>query len=68
MKKIDSTRPWESVDFIEEHPYIYSLGMVLNNRKFGFVRGLDEVTKILDQKCLTNFYGGGSIKIINQHY
>ncbi|HAP37084.1 MAG TPA: hypothetical protein DCQ28_14580 [Bacteroidetes bacterium] len=43
MKKIDPTRPWESVDFLEEHPYIYSLGMVMNNRKFGFARSLDEI-------------------------
>ncbi|MEK7819013.1 MAG: glycoside hydrolase family 2 TIM barrel-domain containing protein [Bacteroidota bacterium] len=55
MKKIDSTRPWESVDFIEEHPYIYSLGMVLNNRKFGFVRGLDEVTKDSRPKMFNEF-------------
>ncbi|MBI2428932.1 MAG: DUF559 domain-containing protein [Ignavibacteriales bacterium] len=43
MKKLDPNRPWESVDFLEEHPYIYSLGMVLNNRKFGFARSLDEI-------------------------
>ncbi len=43
MKKLDPTRPWESVDFLEEHPYIYSLGMVLNDRKFGFARSLDEI-------------------------
>lgn len=43
MKKLDPTRPWESVDVLEEHPYIYSLGMVLNNRKFGFARSLDEI-------------------------
>jgi beta-galactosidase len=43
MKKLDPTRPWESVDCIEQHPYIYSLGMVLNNRKFGFANALDEI-------------------------
>lgn len=43
MKKLDPTRPWESVDFHEEHPYIYSLGMVLNNRTFGFSRSLEEI-------------------------
>jgi len=25
-EKLDPTRPWESVDVVEEHPYIYSLG------------------------------------------
>lgn len=43
MKTLDPTRPWESVDFLEEHPYIYSLGMVLNDRKFGFTRSLTEI-------------------------
>jgi beta-galactosidase len=43
MKQLDPTRPWESVDFLEEHPYIYSLGPVLNAGKFGFARGLLEI-------------------------
>ncbi len=43
MKELDPTRPWESVDFIEQHPYIYSLGPVLNDRKFGFTVALDEI-------------------------
>ncbi len=43
MKRLDPTRPWESVDCFEQHPYIYSLGMVLNNRKFGFTNALDEI-------------------------
>ncbi|MFA6469430.1 MAG: glycoside hydrolase family 2 TIM barrel-domain containing protein [Bacteroidota bacterium] len=43
MKKLDPTRPWESVDFREEHPYIYSLGEVMNNRTFGFSRSLHEI-------------------------
>ncbi|HTY59084.1 MAG TPA: glycoside hydrolase family 2 TIM barrel-domain containing protein [Bacteroidota bacterium] len=43
MKQLDPTRPWESVDFLEEHPYIYSLGPVLNDGKFGFARGLREI-------------------------
>lgn len=46
MKKLDPTRPWESVDFLEEHPYIYSLGMVMNYRKFGFARSLDEIERL----------------------
>lgn len=43
MKKLDPTRPWESFDFFEDHPYIYSLGPVLINRKFGYSRSLDEI-------------------------
>ncbi len=43
MKKLDPTRPWESYDFFEDHPYIYSLGPVLVNRKFGYTRSLDEI-------------------------
>ncbi|MBI3579111.1 MAG: hypothetical protein HY089_06855, partial [Ignavibacteriales bacterium] len=43
MKKLDPTRPWEPVDLLEEHPYIYSLGPVLNDRKFGFTRSLDAI-------------------------
>jgi hypothetical protein len=43
MKRLDPTRPWESVDFLEEHPYIYSLGPVLNAERFGFARGLREI-------------------------
>ncbi|MCL5034212.1 MAG: hypothetical protein M1395_03785 [Bacteroidetes bacterium] len=43
MKKLDPTRPWESHDFSEDHPYIYSLGPVLVNRKFGYTRSLDEI-------------------------
>ncbi|MEX2190375.1 MAG: glycoside hydrolase family 2 TIM barrel-domain containing protein [Bacteroidota bacterium] len=43
MKKIDPTRPWESVDFVEEHPYIYSLGPVLNEGPFGFTRPILDI-------------------------
>jgi beta-galactosidase len=43
MKKLDPTRPWESVDCFEQHPYIYSLGMVLNDRRLGFANSLDEI-------------------------
>ncbi|MDI6802798.1 MAG: glycoside hydrolase family 2 TIM barrel-domain containing protein [Bacteroidota bacterium] len=43
MKDLDPTRPWESVDFIEQHPYIYSLGPVLNERRFGFTVPLEEI-------------------------
>ncbi|MEW6509816.1 MAG: glycoside hydrolase family 2 TIM barrel-domain containing protein [Bacteroidota bacterium] len=43
MKRLDPTRPWESVDIHEQHPYIYSLGPVLNEGRFGFTRGLSEI-------------------------
>ena len=55
MKKLDPTRPWESVDFLEEHPYIYSLGMVLNNRKFGFARSLDEIENLSVPSMVNEF-------------
>jgi len=38
--QIDPTRPWEMVDFGEDHPYIYSLGPVLNKEKFGYSRSV----------------------------
>jgi hypothetical protein len=43
MKMLDPTRPWESVDIVEDHPYIYSLGMVLNDRRFGFTRSMSAI-------------------------
>jgi hypothetical protein len=43
MKRLDPTRPWEPVDFIEDHPYIYSLGPVLNEERLGFGRGFREI-------------------------
>src|SRR6267143_1843640 len=43
MKRLDPTRPWESVDFVEQHPYIYSLGPVLNDRKFGYTQALEDL-------------------------
>ncbi|MGB2870147.1 MAG: glycoside hydrolase family 2 TIM barrel-domain containing protein [Bacteroidota bacterium] len=55
MKKLDPTRPWESVDVLEEHPYIYSLGPVLNNRKFGFTRALEEVATSSKPTMLNEF-------------
>jgi hypothetical protein len=45
LKKIDPSRPWEMVDFGEDHPYIYSLGSVLNNSKFGFARSINDLEK-----------------------
>lgn len=55
MKKLDPTRPWESVDFVEDHPYIYSLGPVLNNRTFGFTRALEEIERSLQPTVLNEF-------------
>jgi len=45
MKKLDPTRPWESHDFFEDHPYIYSLGPVLVDRKFGYTRSLSDIER-----------------------
>lgn len=55
MKELDPTRPWESVDFVEEHPYIYSLGPVLNEGKFGFTRGLGDIEKSNRPTMLNEF-------------
>jgi len=55
MKRLDPTRPWESVDFIEEHPYIYSLGPVLNPGRFGFARGLPEIEDSQEPAVLNEF-------------
>jgi hypothetical protein len=43
MKRLDPSRPWESVDFVEQHPYIYSLCPVLIDRRFGFSDALDRI-------------------------
>ena len=45
LKLVDPTRPWAPVDFVEDHPYIYSLGPVLHDRKYGFTRSLDEIER-----------------------
>ncbi len=55
MKRLDPTRPWESVDLVEDHPYIYSLGPVLNAKRFGFTRGLDEIERSLTPSVLNEF-------------
>jgi hypothetical protein len=55
MKRLDPTRPWESVDFLEEHPYIYSLGPVLNAERFGFTRGLRVIEDSHGPKMLNEF-------------
>ena len=55
MKKLDPTRPWESVDFIEQHPYIYSLGPALNDRTFGFTQSLHDIENFSTPSVLNEF-------------
>lgn len=55
MKNLDPTRPWESVDFVEQHPYIYSLGPVLNDRKFGFTASLDNIERMRTPSAANEF-------------
>jgi len=55
MKDLDPTRPWESVDFVEEHPYVYSLGPVLNERRFGFARSLADIERSSTPSMLNEF-------------
>ena len=55
MKAIDPTRPWESVDFTEEHPYIYSLGPVLNYCTFGFTRVLQDIAADVNPTMVNEF-------------
>ncbi|HLP18565.1 MAG TPA: glycoside hydrolase family 2 TIM barrel-domain containing protein [Bacteroidota bacterium] len=55
MKALDPTRPWESVDCFEQHPYIYSLGMVLNNRTFGFTKSLEEIEQSSTPSIVNEF-------------
>jgi beta-galactosidase len=43
MKRLDPTRPWEPNDFVDDHPYIYTLGPVLIDRKFGYTRSLQDI-------------------------
>jgi beta-galactosidase len=55
MKTLDPTRPWESVDVCEEHPYIYSLGPVLTAERFGFARGILEIGESAGPVMLNEF-------------
>jgi beta-galactosidase len=43
MKDADRTRPWEPNDFPDHHPYIYSLGPVLSDRRFGFASSIEDM-------------------------
>ncbi len=45
LKQLDPTRPWEPVDFHEDHPYIYSLGPVLNSSRMGYSRSISDLQK-----------------------
>src|ERR1041384_813203 len=57
MKKLDPTRPWESVDFVEQHPYIYSLCPVLNDRRMGFTDSLDSIEHSPAPSVVNEFLG-----------
>jgi len=55
MKLIDPTRPWEPVDFFEDHAYIYSLGPVLNSIDSPFSRSLDGIKNSATPTDLNEF-------------
>jgi hypothetical protein len=55
MKELDPTRAWEMRDFVDEHPYIYSLGPVLTDRKFGFSRSLREIERSSTPSVVNEF-------------
>jgi hypothetical protein len=55
MKWLDPTRPWEPVDVHEQHPYIYSLGPVLVDRRFGFTDALDSIEKSVRPSMVNEF-------------
>lgn len=55
IKKIDPMRPWEVADFTEEHPYIYSLGPVLNDATFGFARSIEAMQNSAEPTVLNEF-------------
>ncbi|MEK6650680.1 MAG: glycoside hydrolase family 2 TIM barrel-domain containing protein, partial [Bacteroidota bacterium] len=55
LRTLDPTRPWESVDFHEQHPYIYSLGMTLNHRPFGFTRALPDLERSAEPVVVNEF-------------
>jgi beta-galactosidase len=55
MKDLDPTRAWEMRDFVDEHPYIYSLGPVLTDRTFGFSRSLAEIERSAAPSVVNEF-------------
>lgn len=55
LKQLDPTRPWEIADFPEDHPYIYSLGPVLNDGPFGFTRSIFELEKSTSPTMISEY-------------
>ncbi|MCU0411629.1 MAG: hypothetical protein MUF82_03750 [Bacteroidetes bacterium] len=55
MKRLDPTRPWESVDFHEQHPYIYSLGMTRNLRTVGYTNALTALERSAEPVVVNEF-------------
>ena len=55
LKLTDPSRPWEMVDFGEDHPYIYSLGPVLNDHKFGFARSINDLEKSIGPTMVNEY-------------
>ena len=55
MRELDPTRPWEAADFHEQHPYIYSLGMTLNDRQFGHTMALSSLERSPEPVVVNEF-------------
>ncbi|MBP1654064.1 MAG: glycoside hydrolase family 2, candidate beta-glycosidase [Bacteroidetes bacterium] len=55
MKELDPTRAWEMRDFVDEHPYIYSLGPVLTDTRFGFSRLLQDIEQSAAPSVVNEF-------------
>ncbi len=55
MKELDPTRAWEMRDFVDEHPYIYSLGPVLTDARFGFSRSLQDIERSAAPSVVNEF-------------
>lgn len=55
VRQLDPTRPWESVDFLEQHPYIYSLAEVVNIRPVGFAKALPAIEELATPSVVNEF-------------
>lgn len=55
LRELDPTRPWETVDFHEQHPYIYSLGMTVNQRQFGHSAGFPMLERLQEPLVVNEF-------------
>ncbi len=55
LRELDPTRPWEAIDFHEQHPYIYSLGMTLNQRQFGHSAGFPIMERLREPLVVNEF-------------